>query len=48
MGGAVLSKLVTALLRVPMLVPVLGGALALVGILATISGAELDNREREA
>ena len=48
MGGAVLSKLVTALLRVPMLVPVLGGARALVGILAAISGAELDNREREA
>lgn len=47
MGGAVLSELVTALLRVPILVPVLGGVLALVGMLTAISGAELDNRERD-
>ena len=48
MGSAVLSELVAALLSVPMLVPVLGGVFAVVGMLAAISGAELDNRERGA
>jgi hypothetical protein len=46
MGGAVLSGLVTALLRVPMLVPELSGVTALVGMLAAIGGATLDQRER--
>jgi hypothetical protein len=46
MGGAVFSELVTALLPVPMLVPVLGGVLALVGMLAALGGAGLDLRER--
>lgn len=46
MGGAVLSGLVTALLRVPMLVPELSGVTALVGMLAAIGGAMLDGRER--
>jgi hypothetical protein len=48
MGSAVLSELVAALLSVPMLVPVLGGVFAVVGMLAAIGGAELDNRERGA
>jgi hypothetical protein len=46
MGGAVLSGLVTALLRVPMLVPELSGITALAGMLASIGGAVLDQRER--
>lgn len=46
MGGAILSELVTALLRVPMLVPVLGGVTAVVGMLAALGGFELDHRQR--
>jgi hypothetical protein len=46
MGGAVLSGLISALLAVPMLVPLLSGGTALVGMLAAIGGAALDNRER--
>jgi hypothetical protein len=46
MGGAVLSGLVSSLLAVPMLVPLLSGITALVGMLAAIGGAALDNRER--
>ena len=46
MGSAVLSELVTALLRVPLTVHVLGGVLALVGMLTAIGGAELDNHQR--
>ena len=46
MGAGILSDLVTALLRVPLLVPVLGGATALVGFLAVIAGSRLDLRER--
>jgi hypothetical protein len=47
MGGGGLTELVWALLRVPMLVPVLGGALAVLGGIAAMVGAELDNRERD-
>ena len=46
MGSAVLSELVTALLRVPLTVHVLGGVLALVGMLTAIGRAELDNHQR--
>ena len=47
MGGAVLSGLVSSLLAVPMLVPLLSGISALVGMLAAIGGAILDGRERD-
>ncbi len=46
-GGGVFSVLVTALLRVPELVPVLGGSTALVGMLAAIVGIAFDQRERD-
>lgn len=46
MGGAVLSGLISALLAVPMLLPLLSGITALAGMLAAIAGAMLDNRER--
>jgi hypothetical protein len=46
MGAASMTELVWALLRVPMLVPVLGGALAVLGGLAVLAGAALDGRER--
>jgi hypothetical protein len=46
MGGAVLSGLVSSLLAVPMLVPLLSGVTALVGMLSAIGGAMLDGRER--
>lgn len=46
MGGAAFSGLVSALLRVPELVPLLSGIIALVGMLAAIGGAVLDDRER--
>ena len=46
MGGAALSGLVFSLLRVPMLVPLLSGVTALIGMLAAIGGAALDSRER--
>ena len=47
-GGGFLSILVTALLDVPELVPVLGGATGLVGLLAAVVGFALDQRERNA
>lgn len=46
MGGSILSELVVALLRVPMLVPVLGGVTAVVGMLAALGGFELDHHQR--
>lgn len=46
MGAAVLGELVAALLRVPMLVPVLGGVVAVVGMLTAISGFAFDGCER--
>lgn len=46
-GGAVLSGLVSSLLAVPILVPLLSGISALVGMLAAIGGAILDGRERD-
>jgi hypothetical protein len=46
-GGGVLSILVTALLRVPELVPVLGGSTGLAGMLAALVGFALDQRERD-
>ena len=48
MGGSILSELVVALLRVPMLVPVLGGVTAVVGMLAALGGFELDHHQRHA
>jgi hypothetical protein len=46
MGGSILSELVTVRLRVPMLVPVLGGVTAVVGMLAALGGFELDYDQR--
>jgi hypothetical protein len=46
MGGSALSGLVSALLRVPELVPLLSGVIALVGVLAVFGGATLDQHER--
>jgi len=46
MGGGIFSVLVTALLRVPELVPVLGGSTGLAGILAALVGFGLDQHER--
>lgn len=46
-GGGALSVLVTALLRVPELVPVLGGSTGLAGMLAAMVGFGLDQRERD-
>jgi len=45
-GGGILSILVTALLKVPELVPVLGGGTGLVGMLAALVGFTLDQHER--
>ena len=47
MGGGSFSILVTALLKVPELVPVLGGSTALAGMLAAVVGFALDQRERD-
>ena len=47
MGGAALSGLVAVLIRVPELVPLLSGSVALLGMLTAIGGAMLDIRERE-
>ena len=47
MGGATLSGLASVLIRVPMLVPLLSGSVALLGMLAAIGGAMLDSHERE-
>lgn len=47
MGGAVFTGLVSVLLTVPMLVPLLAGSVALLGMLAAMAGAALDSRERE-
>lgn len=47
MGGATFSGLVSVLIRVPELVEVLSGSIALLGILAAIGGAMLGIRERE-
>ena len=45
MGAASMTELVWALLRVPALVPILGGALAVLGALTALVGAVLDARE---
>ncbi len=46
MGGAAFSGLVSTLLAVPMLVPLLSGVTALIGMLAALGGAALDQHER--
>ena len=46
MGGAAFSGLVSALLAVPMLVPLLSGVTALIGMLAALGGATLDQHQR--
>jgi hypothetical protein len=47
MGGATLSGLVSVLIRVPELVELLSGSVALLGMLTAIGGAMLDSHERE-